>query len=173
MSSTELYATTLARLGNGAGVALLDALNSKEGKAEGKRMSENDRKKEYLKGYQRALREIDRIRGLIQELQIDKMCPSLIQDGMPHGSGTSDLSEYMAKKENLEMRLLKAQEAALEELDDITDHIDRLRNDNEIDVLFNRYIKGMGWEEIAEKMGYSWQWIHKIHSSALKNLRID
>ena len=136
-------------------------------------MSENDRKKEYLKGYQRALREIDRIRGLLQELQIDKMCPSLNQDGMPHGSGTSDLSGYMAKKESLEMRLLKAQEAALNELDDITDHIDRLRNENEIDVLFNRYIKDMGWEEIAVKMGYSWQWIHKIHSSALKNLRID
>ena len=144
------------------------------GKGEWKnRMSENDRKKEYLKGYQRALREIDRIRELLQELQIDKMCPSLNQDGMPRGSGTSDLSGYMAKKESLEMRLLKAQEAALNELDDITDHIDRLRNENEIDVLFNRYIKDMGWEEIAVKMGYSWQWIHKIHSSALKNLRID
>ena len=166
--------TTLEKPGNGAGVALSDVLSSKEGKGEWKnRMSENDRKKEYLKGYQRALREIDRIRGLLQELQIDKMCPSLIQDGMPHGSGTSDLSGYMAKKESLEMRLLKAQEAALEELDDITDHIDRLRSENEIDVLFNRYIKGMGWEEIAVKMGYSWQWIHKIHSSALKNLRID
>ena len=173
MSSTEFYATTLARLGNGAGVDLSDVLNSKEGKGEGKRMSENDKKKEYLKGYQRALREIDRIRELLQELQIDKMCPSLIQDGMPHGSGKSDLSGYMAKKESLEKRLLKAQEAALNELDDITDRIDRLRDDNEIDVLFNRYIKGMGWEEIAVKMGYSWQWIHKIHSSALKNLRID
>lgn len=137
------------------------------------RMSENEEKKEYLKGYQRALREIDRVRELLLELQIDKMCPSLTQDGMPHGSGTSDLSGYMAKKENLEMRLLKAQEKALNELDDITDHIDRLRDDNEIDVLFNRYIKNMGWEEIAVKMGYSWQWIHKIHSSALKNLRID
>ena len=137
------------------------------------RMSENEEKKEYLKGYQRALREIDRVRELLLELQIDKMCPSLTQDGMPHGSGTSDLSGYMAKKENLEMRLLKAQEKALNELDDITDHIDRLRDDNEIDVLFNRYIKDMGWEEIAVKMGYSWQWIHKIHSSALKNLRID
>ena len=137
------------------------------------RMNENEIKKEYLKGYQRALREIDRIRGLIQELQIDKMCPSLIQDGMPHGSGARDLSEYMAKKESLEMRLLKAQEKALMELDNITDHIDRLRNENEIDVLFNRYIKGMGWEEIAVKMGYRWQWIHKIHSSALKNLRIN
>ena len=166
--------TTLEKPENDAGVALSDALSSKEGKGEWEnRMSENDRKKEYLKGYQRALREIDRIIGLLQELQIDKMCPSLIQDGMPHGSGTSDLSGYMAKKENLEMRLLKAQEKALNELDDITDHIDRLRDDNEIDVLFNRYIKDMGWEEIAVKMGYSWQWIHKIHSSALKNLIID
>lgn len=34
MSSTELFATTLARLGNGAGAALSDVLSSKEGKGE-------------------------------------------------------------------------------------------------------------------------------------------
>lgn len=34
MCSTELFATTLARLGNGAGVDLSDVLNSKEGKGE-------------------------------------------------------------------------------------------------------------------------------------------
>ena len=45
--------TTLEKPGNDAGVALSDVSNSKEGKGEGKRMSENDRKKEYLKGYQR------------------------------------------------------------------------------------------------------------------------
>lgn len=36
MNLTEFFVTTLARLGNGAGVALSDALNSKEGKGESK-----------------------------------------------------------------------------------------------------------------------------------------
>ena len=36
MSSTEFFATTLARLESGAGVALSDVLNSKEGKGESK-----------------------------------------------------------------------------------------------------------------------------------------
>lgn len=49
--------TTLEKPGSGAGVALLDALSSKEGKGEGKRMSENEEKKEYLKGYQDSIKK--------------------------------------------------------------------------------------------------------------------
>ena len=42
MSSTELFATTLARPGNGAGVALSDALSLKEGKGEKVKMKINE-----------------------------------------------------------------------------------------------------------------------------------
>jgi DNA-directed RNA polymerase specialized sigma subunit len=33
-----------------------------------------------------------------------------------------------------------------------------------------RYIELLSWEQIAVDMNYSWQWVHKIHSSALKML---
>ncbi len=33
-----------------------------------------------------------------------------------------------------------------------------------------RYIKCMKWEEIAVEMGYSYKYVHKIHSCALTNV---
>lgn len=34
-------------------------------------------------------------------------------------------------------------------------------------VMLKRYARHKPWEEIAVEMGYSWQWVHKLHSNAL------
>ena len=34
----------------------------------------------------------------------------------------------------------------------------------------SRYLECKSWEQIAVDMNYSWQWVHKIHSKALKLL---
>lgn len=34
-------------------------------------------------------------------------------------------------------------------------------------VMLKRYTGHKPWEEIAVEMGYSWQWVHKLHSNAL------
>lgn len=33
-----------------------------------------------------------------------------------------------------------------------------------------RYLELRSWEQIAEDMNYSWQWLHKMHTKALKLL---
>ena len=130
---------------------------------------ENDKKKEYLWGYQREKRKLQRLEEELAELRLDKMCPSVIQDGMPHASGGSDLSGYAARVDALERKILKARYKRIRKFKEIRDRIERLEDENEKDVLMYRYIKGMKWEEIAMKMDYSWRRIHYIHSAALEN----
>ena len=62
---------------------------------EQKTMSENDKKKEYLRSYRQYVRRIHRINAKIAELRSMKMYPGMMfNDGMPHGSGwQGDLSE--------------------------------------------------------------------------------
>ena len=48
-----------------------------------KELTENEKKKEYLKSYGKALRREQRILDEIQCLRLDKMFPSIVQDGMP------------------------------------------------------------------------------------------
>lgn len=133
---------------------------------------ENERKKEYLKSYRRAVKREQDILDEIQRLRLDKMFPSVVNDGMPHGSSHSDLSDYVAIL-NEQIDLLK--EERLEKAKcykQIEDKIRQMENEDEREVLRLRYIKGMKWEEAALKMNYSWKWVHKIHGRALQNFEI-
>ena len=134
--------------------------------------TENEKKKEYLWGYRRAQRKKQRLEEQLQELRINKMCPSVVQDGMPHGSGGGDLSVYAAKVDDLEGEIKEAADECIEHLKSIRDKIEQLQDENEKDVLNYRYIRGMKWEEIAVKMDYSWKQIHRFHSKALENFKM-
>ena len=46
----------------------------------------------------------------------------------------------------------------------------QLEPSNERCVLVMRYISNMEWDKIAEKLCYSWQHIHRMHSAALNKL---
>ena len=117
------------------------------------------------RGYQDILDEIQRLR-------LDKMFPSVVNDGMPHGSSHSDLSDYVAILDE-QIDLLK--EERLEKVrcyQKIERQISQMENEDEQEVLRLRYILGMKWEEVAVKMNYSWKWVHKIHGRALMNFKI-
>ena len=133
---------------------------------------ENEQKKEYLKSYRRAIKREQDILDEIQRLRLDKMFPSVVNDGMPHGSSHSDLSDYMAIMDE-QIELLK--EERLEKVrcyQRIERQIRQMENEDEQEVLRLRYIKGLKWEEVALKMNYSWKWVHKIHGRALQNFEI-
>lgn len=133
---------------------------------------ENEQKKEYLKSYRRAIKREQDILDEIQRLRLDKMFPSVVNDGMPHGSSYSDLSDYAAIL-NEQIDLLK--EERLEKVrcyQKIEKQISQMENEDEKEVLRLRYILGMKWEEVSVKMNYSWKWVHKIHGRALLNFKI-
>lgn len=138
-----------------------------------KEKTENEIKKEYLLGFQKISRQLERLENELAEIRLNKYCPSCISDGMPHASGCSDLSSYMAKVDELEKKILKKKYHRLQKQQEIRNRIERMEDENEKDVLTYRYLRGMKWEDIAVKMGYTWQHIHRIHSSALKNFKCD
>ena len=133
---------------------------------------ENEQKKEYLKSYRRAIKREQDILDEIQRLRLDKMFPSVVNDGMPHGSSHSDLSDYAAI---LDEQIDFLKEERLEKAKyykKIERQISQMENEDEQEVLRLRYILGMKWEEVAVKMGDSWKQTHRIHSSALKNFKM-
>ena len=68
----------------------------------------NEKKKQYLRRYLVAKRCAALLLEQIESLRENKMSPSGTLDGMPHGSGTSDLSGYAARLDEL-MRELEAE----------------------------------------------------------------
>ncbi len=134
--------------------------------------TENEVKKEYLRGYKRHVRKLSRIEAELEELRTMKMAISVNNDGMPHGSGQSDMSGYAAELDQLERNLIRERDQRFKGYREISERISKMKSENERDVLFYRYIKGLAWWEIAEKMGYSERQIHRYHGNALAHIII-
>lgn len=134
---------------------------------------ENEQKKNFLNSYKRAIKKEKRILEKIQELRMNKMFPSVVNDGMPHGSDQAGLEEYIEKllecqEELKETRLEKAMCKRK-----IERQIFQLKDENEQQVLKLHYLDNMTWGNIADEMIYSERHIHRIHASALKNLNMS
>ena len=143
-------------------------------KIEEKTVSENDKKKEYLRSYRYHVHRIHRINAEIAELREMKLHPSMKpDDGMPHGSGgQGDLSTYAAQLDDMVRELQQERYLRIKTYQAIARQIKRMKSWNESDVLFYRYIKGLDWWEIAEKMGYSQRHITRIHGKALAHFEL-
>lgn len=133
---------------------------------------ENELKKEYLSRYKYAKRREKRILEQIQQLRLDAMFPCLQGDGMPRGSSQSDLSDYMERYEALMDDLKKERLEAMEELTEIREAINRLKDEDEREVLERKYILMNSWEEIADEAGMSRSTAIRIHGKALINFKI-
>lgn len=136
--------------------------------------NENDRKKEYLRGYRVNRRRISRIDDEVRELrELAESTKATDYSGMPHGSGNQkDLSDELARIDSLEKKLEMEKSKCIESYISIENQIKTVKNEDENDVLFYRYVKRLRWWEIAEKMECTERWIHKLHGKALEHLKI-
>lgn len=132
----------------------------------------NQEKKEYLNGYRDAIRAEKAIEEEIRQLRLDKIYPNTVQDGMPHGTGCSDLSGYAAKVDGLLEELRQQLDERIDIRREIVHKIEEMGDETEKLVLRYRYIHLLKWEEIAVQMDYSWRGIHKVHGRALKNFTL-
>lgn len=136
-------------------------------------LTENDKKKLFLKSYLRDKQAVIRIEEQLAELRLSKLSPSVsMRDGMPHGSNMTDLSDYAAKVDELERELMRKRYNRIQSFQKVQASIEELEDETEKSLLTYRYLIGMQWETIAVKMEYSWRTIHYIHSRALEHLKI-
>ena len=102
------------------------------------------------------------------------MYPSIKNDGMPKGSCSNDaMPNYAAELQEKEDELYHEGVEQVKMYKEISYKIKQLKDEDERDVLFYRYIKGFEWWEVAKSMNYSESWIHELHGKALKNIQIS
>lgn len=125
-----------------------------------------------MHSYISAVGAAKRIEEEIERLRLDKMLPSLIMDDMPHAHDQKDLSDYMAKMDELEHKLIDARYGRIKLYMQIFTDVEKMEDETEKAVLTYRYLRGYTWEQICVKMEYSWKQIHRIHGKALKNFKM-
>lgn len=129
----------------------------------------NEKKKQYLRRYLVAKRCVALLLEQIESLRENKMSPSGTLDGMPHGSGKSDLSGYAARLDELMRELEAEREMQMVTYREIWNQVKKIPNATEQEVLTRRYLIGQSWEKIAVEMHYSYRQIIRIHGAALQH----
>lgn len=128
--------------------------------------------KERLKNYRRLRDELGRLSARLAECEAGLYAPKAQRlTGMPSapskGNAMEDMAVrhmqlqalYQSRWEELAAELL-AIETAIESLDPTA----RL-------LCCWRYIDGLPWEQVCERMNYSWSQVHNLHRRALDALR--
>lgn len=142
---------------------------------EEKPMSENDRKKEYLKTYRRMVLREKSLEEDIQELRANEMFPGAVKyTDMPKGGNRNgDLSDYAVKISEKIEELKEQYYAAIVKKLEIKERIRKVSDTELQEILELRYIHFYSWEKIAAERGYTYRHVLRLHGEALKKFRMS
>ena len=132
----------------------------------------NEEKKQYLRRYQAAKKRAKMIQEEIDELRSSKTSPVGLGDGLPHGSGTSDLSGYAARLDELMRELEAEKEMQMVTYREIRQQIGMVPDPTEQEILSRRYLLEQRWEKISVEMNYDYRYVLKLHGKALLHFEV-
>lgn len=115
-------------------------------------------KAEALSEEVRELRELDQRLG-----------PALT--GMPRGGRNTDrLADTVERLENRSRQLQQQVDRCLSIQQELSGLFERLEDTRMGQLLRMRYLRGCGWKEISERMGFTERWVRTLHQRALVQL---
>lgn len=139
-------------------------------------MTEREQLRHDIKRQLNSYREIEaERRQLLDELDRMEVLMSSPNgsnwDGMPHGAGTvsNPVERMVTKHVTLEQRYL-IKLAELVEAQVVIENLVEGLGPTERCLARFRYIDGLRWETVCDRMNYSWKQIHRIHGRMLDKL---
>ena len=134
---------------------------------------ENELKIRYLSRYRRLNQRIDRLleeQSRWRERAL-KITPTLSQAPGGGGSG-SPIERPMDKVLEIDIEINREIDEMQIARKEIRDTLNQLEDENLKLLMEYRYIDGLTWEQIAEKMDYSRQWVTSLHGTALLKIEL-
>lgn len=129
------------------------------------------RAKEYLRQLGWLRRKIDSAEQQLEEMRKDR---SYIKAGsggevkvQTSSSGTSAALTEIERIVDMEAKLAVDIEHYHSLKRTIVSQIDQLSDDRHREILLLRYVEGMSLDEVADEMGYSYDWVQHMHGYAL------
>lgn len=133
-----------------------------------------DEKKRYLKSYKLLDNEID---NLLEEREkwIERASSiSQVYSLVPKNKGTKDkIGTNIDKVIMIEEEINKKIDELIEIRNNIKTAIIKLENIDEKQVVSLRYLKGMTWNAISNKLYFGYRHVYKIHNRALININLE
>lgn len=125
--------------------------------------------KEYLQQYRNAVRRVAAAQDHLEELR--SMATRITPNYSAEGGGSHQTSDKLG---NAVARILEAESRISDELEileaterEVVKTINDVQDGTLSTLLYERYINGKTWEQIAVNMHYSYMHICRLHGSAL------
>ena len=134
---------------------------------------ENEQKIQYLSRYRRLNQRIDHLleeQSRWRERAL-KITPTLSQAPGGGGSG-SPIERPMDKVLEIDEEINREIDTLQTIRQEIRETLNQLEDESLKLLMEYRYIDGMTWEQIAEKMDYSRQWVTNLHGMALQKIKL-
>lgn len=132
---------------------------------------ENEQKIRYLSRYRQIGERVDRLldeKRRWRELAV-KITPGF--SPVPGGGGNGSRIERSVEKVlEIEAQLAKEIDGLCTARQEIGGTLDRMEDETLKLLMEYRYIDGLTWEQVAEKMHYSWRQVCRKHEKALEQI---
>ena len=132
--------------------------------------------KEYLKQTDRLVKQIELMNQELVQLKLMSESIQAVQYGERVVSGTKSQDapfvRCLIKISDLEEKIKKKNEELIQVKLEISDVINELEDIDERILLLARYVNRSSWEDIYETLHRSKSAVHRLHSSALRNLKV-
>lgn len=133
---------------------------------------ENEKKKAFLCSYLTARNDVVRLEQQLSELQLQKIPLHNIISGASGSKQSKSGSDYMVKIEELEQEIIAARYRRICVFQAVRNCVEQMEEEREKTLLTYRYLQGIKWEEIAVRMAFSLQHVHRIHAKAIAMLPV-
>lgn len=132
----------------------------------------NEEKKAWLSRYRLAGLEVRRLQGELARWEAQSTALTA-RYGVAPGRGGDDplqraVEEILALQAELGEQLRK--QVAIRR--EIEGSILRVEDERLRELLWLRYLEGLTWEKVAERMRCSYQWVHSLHKDALSHVSL-
>lgn len=131
--------------------------------------------KEYLKQVYKIDLSIKALEMEIEELNALAEGGSINYDERVQTSGRASTESIMCSIVDNKSKLYDLLNKKLKIKAEVSDKIYRVKDSKYTQlyqsILFDRYIRCIGWEKMADEMGYSVRRIHELHGNALESFR--
>ena len=131
--------------------------------------------KEYLSQYIAVSHKIDAMLDEVSQLRnlstkvTSVMMPDRVQSSRPNNTLSSTVSKIVDMERAVDRDITNLWDVKKK----IKNTIGQVKNEQQKNILYNRYILGKTWERIAQDLDLSYQWVCELHTKALRQIKIS
>ena len=124
-------------------------------------------KKEYLFLYMKSQRQINRVREMLEEIKKAEDKKDILI------TYAQEYKECVELEQAIRDKLYREKQEAEKTCKKVLRSIESMDSGPEKELIKMRYVEGINWDEIAERLGYSETYIYRLHKKALEALVTD